>query len=329
MFFPLTGASTTTATTTVGAVATAGTGTSPSSSQGTAEISPFPYVTWSDVQAVKRQRSRQQQQQPTSVTTDTTTNATTATTTAATELPTSYRQDVCERWQLVQDGELDLRDALRGLELRPLLRVGPFFHYTDEGGIDQLDPGLLAWMLDELGRRAGFTWRQSFGVVYGLPTDTKPDDVPEEETITFTDLLLWSTETYDLSCNWWDQTLERLELGIAFQTPWFDGSIIMVQKQDDPEVDDDSIEIWNWLRPFDVTVWVVTGLTIVFSGMAYQWIEWLSGHRRGRSYWQWFSDNVYLSAIAFPQNYEFQPRSMGGRVFGVSISFWALVMTGT
>mmetsp|Transcript_1628 Transcript_1628/g.3656 ORF Transcript_1628/g.3656 Transcript_1628/m.3656 type:complete len:798 (+) Transcript_1628:99-2492(+) len=318
------------ATTTVEAVVT-GTGTS--SSQGGTEKSPFPYVTWSDVQAVKQQRNRQQQiQQPTNViTTDTATNDTTtsATTATATELPTSYRQDVCERWQLVQDGELDLRDALRGLELRPLLRVGPFFHYTDDGGIDPLDPGLLAWMLDELGRRAGFTWRQSFGVVYGLPTDTKPDDVPADETVTFTDLLLWSTETYDLSCNWWDATLERLELGIAFQTPWFDGSIVMVQKQDDPEVDDDSIEIWNWLRPFDVTVWVVTGLTIVFSGLAYQWIEGLSGHRRGRSYWQWFSDNVYLSAIAFPQNYEFRPRSMGGRIFGVSISFWALVMTAT
>jgi Ligand-gated ion channel len=136
-------------------------------------------------------------------------------------------------------------------------------------------------------------------------------------------------DSYDVSASWWDQTLDRLELGISFQTPWFDGSIIMVQKRHIAEVDKGTLEVWNWLRPFAPEVWFVTVLTIVFSGVAFMWIEYLGGHRNDRHFWQWFSDNLYLSAISFPQNYEFQPRSAAGRLFGVSISLWALVMTAT
>lgn len=239
----------------------------------------------------------------------------------------NFRQDLCTRYALVQNGTIQLRDALQGLSLRPLMRVSKFFPYTPEGGIDPLDPGLLALMMDELGRRAGFSWRNSFGVLYGLPE--KPESAPDDETIAFTDVLNWSIENYDLSCNWWDQTLERLELGIRFMQPWFDGSIIMIRKKFIPEVDDGTVEVWNWLRPFSFEVWIVTIATIFFSGFAYMWLEHLSGHRRHREFWQWFSDNVYLSAISFPQNYEFQPRSAAARLFGVSISLWALVMTAT
>lgn len=258
--------------------------------------------------------------------------------------PETFRQDVCERYDMVRVGNITLRNALQGMELRPLMRVGPFFRYTDEGGIDPLDGGLMAIMMDELGRRAGFSWRNSFGVVHGLPEAPSMEDFEESSgnslapnttttppggDISFTDLLIWSTETYDLSINWWDQTLERLERGASFLQPWFDGSIIMVQQRQVAEIDDKKIELWNWLRPFKPEVWAVTVFTIVFSGFAYAWLEYLSGHRRNRTFAQWISDNVYLSAISFPQNYEFQPRSAGARMFGVSISLWALVMTAT
>ena len=255
--------------------------------------------------------------------------------------PENFRQDICDRYEMVRLGNITLRDALQGMEIRPLMRVGPFFRYTDEGGIDPLDGGLMAVMMDELGRRAGFSWRNSFGVVHGLPKAPPMEDSAEssgnslapnvtaEPPLTFTDLLIWSIETYDLSINWWDQTLERLERGASFLEPWFDGSIIMVQQRQIAEIDNSKIELWNWLRPFDAEVWAVTVFTIFFSGVAYAWLEYLSGHRRNRTFAQWISDNVYLSAISFPQNYEFQPRSAGARMFGVSISIWALVMTAT
>mmetsp|Transcript_2701 Transcript_2701/g.5688 ORF Transcript_2701/g.5688 Transcript_2701/m.5688 type:complete len:733 (-) Transcript_2701:1666-3864(-) len=82
----------------------------------------------------------------------------------------SYRQDVCDRYEQVRLGNIPLRDALQGLQLRPLMRVNKFFRYTDENGIDPLDPGLMSVMMDELARRAGFTWRETFSVVHKLPT---------------------------------------------------------------------------------------------------------------------------------------------------------------
>ena len=308
----------------------------------------------------------------------------------------NYRQNVCDRYHSVRVGNITLRDALQGMELRPLMRVGSFFHYTRERGIDPNDPGLLAIMMDELGRRAGFTWRNSFGVVFGLPEKPQPqtagtssstaaeqvDNTPSNnantdgnnlvavefedqdinsttslasnstitatisvpttssptsapqfggEDITFTDLLVWSVDTYDISINWWDSTLERLERGTSFLKPWFDGSIILIQKgARNPEViDEDTIRWWNWSRPFEPAVWLLTILTVITSGMTYQIIEHFNNDRDNRSWWQWFSDGVYLSAINFPQNYEFQPKSAAGRIFGVSIGFWALVMTAT
>ena len=166
--------------------------------------------------------------------------------------------------------------------------------------------------MDELGRRAGFTWRESFGVTYGPAPNT-----------TFTDLLIWSIDNYDLSVNWWDQTLERLERGATFLRPFLDGSLILIEKQAPPEVDEDSILLFNWLRPFTMEVWWLTIFTIITSGLTFQWIEYLANQRNGRTLWGWFLDNVYLSAINFPQNYEFTPRTAAGRLFGVSISFWA------
>lgn len=97
------------------------------------------------------------------------------------------RQDICGRYTRVLEGNLTMRDALRGLELRPILRVGKFFRYREDTGIDALDPGIMALLLDELGRRAGFSWRNSFGVTYGPAPNT-----------TFSDLLVWSVQNYDI-----------------------------------------------------------------------------------------------------------------------------------
>ena len=367
------------------------------------EVSPYPEPTYEEVAKVSSVGTRHNYALPES------------SETVYPSLP-NYRQDVCERYQQVRLGNVTLRDALKGLELRPLMRVGPFFQYTHENGIDPDDPGLLAIMMDELARRAGFTWRNSFGVVFGLPeppTVEKPTTSTRESSntttnlspptstvefeeevnpdflegefdnnstftignfatprttgsptsapsaavttttptgtdstspategtvveehllpLTFTDLLIWSVDTYDISINWWDQSLERLERGASFLQPWFDGSIILIQKgaRTPFVIDEDYISWWNWSRPFEPEVWWLTIFTVITSGLTYQWIEYLSGHRKNRSWWQWFSDNVYLSAINFPQNYEFQPQSAAGRLFGVSIGIWALVMTAT
>ena len=78
---------------------------------------------------------------------------------------TSIRQDVCHRYIQYRNGDIELRDALQGLEIRPLMDYGEFFQYDDVDGINRLYPGLLSELMDELAKRAGFTWRQSFGVM--------------------------------------------------------------------------------------------------------------------------------------------------------------------
>ncbi|CAB9522707.1 receptor subunit 1 [Seminavis robusta] len=230
----------------------------------------------------------------------------------------SHRQSVCHRYLEWRDGKRELKDALSGLELRPLMAMGDFFSYSDENGINREEPGLMAELMDALGESANFTWRSSFGVM----------EQPEDLNKTWTELLLWGIETYDIAVNWWDQSVERMEAGAAYVEPWFDGSVILVDEED-PPVADDSIDLLNWLKPYETSVWCMILLTIVLSALAYQLIEHLTDERDDRPFLQWFSDNVYLSSLNFTQNFEYAPSHVAGRIFGVSMGVWALVITAT
>jgi hypothetical protein len=82
-----------------------------------------------------------------------------------------HRTDLCERHQQLYSKNIKLQDALRGLNLSVVLTeyTDPidkhFFALNGKGVIDPGEVPLFAKILDELGRRAGFTWRNSFGVV--------------------------------------------------------------------------------------------------------------------------------------------------------------------
>jgi Ligand-gated ion channel len=230
----------------------------------------------------------------------------------------THRQNVCDRYEEFRSGTLQLRDALQGLALRPLVSKGDYFLYNSTNGIDTPDPGLMAELMDELALRAGFTWRQSFAVF---------DRVDMPPNVTFTDLLAWAVDTYDIAINWWDQSVERMERGVAFVEPWFDGSVILIEKQ--RPVNGNTINLLNWLRPFDGQVWMLVLCTIIFSGLVYQCIEYMHDERESRPLYQWLSDNLYLSAMNFTQNYQYAPNCFAGRIYGVSMGIWALVMTAT
>ena len=235
----------------------------------------------------------------------------------------THRQDVCGRYDMFRNGEIDLRDALNGLELRPLMRLNGYFNYDDEDGLNRNDPGLMGNLMDELGQRAGFTWRNSFGVLYS-------PDKSENVTWTWTEMLLWGVETYDVSVNWWDKSVERMDSGVAFLEPWFDGSLILIDKRDPPKSKkSNKINWFNWLSPFEHSVWYVTILTIVASGWVFQFLEYMSAERNERPFFQWMMDNLYLSALNSTQNFEYAPGSMAGRFFAFSMAMWALIMTAT
>lgn len=118
---------------------------------------------------------------------------------------------------------------------------------------------------------------------------------------------------------------ERLEMGVAYCDPWFDGSLIMVDKLEPPE-DNNKPNYGNWTLPFEPDVWYVTLATIFFSCFVYQILEMLGGEREERSYYEWFCDNLYLSFINFTQNYSYEPTTLAGRIFGISFSFWTMLI---
>ncbi|CAB9527918.1 receptor ionotropic, NMDA 1 [Seminavis robusta] len=239
-------------------------------------------------------------------------------TTSPLDLRLNHRQNVCARYESFRKGQIPLRDALSGMELRPLMLARKFFEYSHETGIPRGDAGLLATMMDELATSANFTWRQSFGIM----------ELPSTFNKTWTEMLLWGVETYDLAVYSWDQSVERMELGVSFIEPFFDGSLILID-QKDPPVDTNAINLSNWTKPFEPAVWILIGLTILMSALVYQLIEHLNDERENRSMGQWFSDNFYLSWLNFTQNFEYAPNSTPGRIFGISMGLWGLVMTAT
>ncbi|CAB9528993.1 receptor subunit 1 [Seminavis robusta] len=243
-----------------------------------------------------------------------------ATPSSSNHTTSSLRQNVCDRYEKHRAGETELKDALSGLALRPSFVAfeNPYFIYNSVEGIASTSPGILAELMDAVAQRANFTWRTSFGVV----------ESPEVYNMTWTELLLWTVENYDISIEWWDHTVERMENGVAYTAPWYDSSYILIdQRRHDSGTY--AINLLNWTKPFEPAVWGMIVFTVFFSAIVYQLIEHLNGERDDRSFYQWFSDNVYLSAINFSQNFEYAPSSLAGRIFGVSMTIWALVLTAT
>ncbi|KAL3942941.1 MAG: hypothetical protein SGBAC_002969 [Bacillariaceae sp.] len=238
-----------------------------------------------------------------------------------------YRQDVCDQYNAFQNGTVQLKDALRGMKLNVLMGAynGSYFNYNDEDGINGQYPGIAASLMDELALRAGFTWRSSFGIF------TDPRGAAYNET--WTDVLTWGVEHYDVNVDWWASNVERLNLGVAYTKEWYDSSIILVGKEEPEEVIDKTIEwndFWNWTKPFTVEVWITTFATILLSGFVYMMLEWLNDEVDDRNLWRWFTDNLYLSAINATQAYEYgTPRSFPAKLFGVSMALWALILTAT
>lgn len=84
---------------------------------------------------------------------------------------TSHRTNLCDRHQQIYNKTRHFEDGLRGLNLSIVLtdyidpNDKPYFALNEKGVIDPNEVPLFAKILDELGLRAGFSWRNSFGVV--------------------------------------------------------------------------------------------------------------------------------------------------------------------
>jgi len=204
----------------------------------------------------------------------------------------SHRQNLCDRYLAISNGTTKLEDALRGVKLNVVVGAyaGSYFNYNNETGIQPYG-GIVVEIMDEVASRAGFTWRDSFGF-YDTPSGG--------ENETWTDLLVWSLDNYDLTVDWWAQSLDRINLGAAFLKEWYDSSIILISKKNIAEelgVDNPGFNfnaVFGWSIPFTTNVWLSIIGTCIVSCFVFMLIEWLTNQRKDRKLWAWYTDSMYL-----------------------------------
>ena len=209
---------------------------------------------------------------------------------------TSYRTNVCDRYQDVNGGAMELRDALSGLSLSVFMvnYAGTsdkiLFELIDDK-IPENNPGLFVVILDELAKRANFTWRDRFGSDLGTLEDGK----------NWTDWLKWSTDFYDISVDYWARSDHRKSLGISFLEGFYDNSMIIVSKTKK------NYSFFNFLNPFKWTVWLVIGSTIIATGATYFILLRLDENADERQFDTFGA--VFLTALTFTGTNAFQVRT--------------------
>lgn len=199
---------------------------------------------------------------------------------------------MCDRQEDFRNGTVALRNALEGFNLRPLIPFGEFSPLDNVTGAILEEPvGYTVVLLDELAKRAGFTWRDSFGIG-NISQDLGYQRLNEA--------LLWSVKTYDVSVAQWGHDTERMNLGVSFPEGWFDSSIIMVGVAET----DSKLSVWSFLEPFEWTVWVMILVTFVVAGLVYFWME-RYNEKTDRD--EKPVETIYFAALSFAGDISFQP----------------------
>ena len=233
----------------------------------------------------------------------------------------SYRNNLCERQQLVDNGTLPLNLALSDLDISVHLMQWTPLHVrysTVNGKLDNDNPGILVNIMDKIATRGEFRWRNSFGV--GLtPGD---DDNGKSGNATFSDILNWALETYDVSVGEWRNSVTRKGNSVSFPLGIADASIIMVQKATTTTFDP-----LLYLKTFDWWVWLAIIATYIISAFLYRFIhlygegEYVDRHSKLRK-----RAVLYDSFMTLNQQNQFTPQSMAGRIFTFSLNFFSLVI---
>ena len=95
---------------------------------------------------------------------------------------------------------------------------------------------------------------------------------PSETNKTWTDMVMWSIDTYDVAAEWLIQLPRRIAKGASFPKGWYDASlIIIVRKDEETYVKKPGFDPFNWSRTFSFDVWlyligilIVTAITLCF-----------------------------------------------------------------
>lgn len=236
----------------------------------------------------------------------------------------SYRTNVCLRQRLVYDTELELEDALRGLNLTVAItnykepNEASLFTLKN-GKIKEEDPGLFVVLLDELAARAGFAWRNSFAAI-------DPINAEIDGNKTWTYLLEWEIDHFDIAADYWGHSAERMALGISFPKAFYDGSIILAQSRASSGTSQIQNSFWAFLLPFDGLVWLVIFASIAATGLSYFLLERLNVESDERELESKPAASIFLASIVFTGHFEFKPNTLAARLLSFSWSFCCLVL---
>ena len=217
-------------------------------------------------------------------------------------LDTTQKTNFCELHDQVERGNIELRNALRDANIS----VKIFDNELDESSAE-------VKILDELAKRAHFTWRDRAVVEL---------DILQNQT--WTKMLNYTTNRYDLAANQWARTLERLALGITFTEQVDDSSLIMIQVKTG-ENSNSKMKTWNIMfLPFTWEVWLLIILTILVSGLTYYVIDFIihREHKETKS----IRDSFYYSFQVLTGTSTYNPTHAPNRVLLISLRFFSIII---
>ncbi|KAI2504706.1 ionotropic glutamate receptor [Fragilaria crotonensis] len=232
----------------------------------------------------------------------------------------TYRTSVCDRQRDLYEGKTLLQDALQGLNISVAMtnykvpNEDAFFTLVD-GKIKEENPGLFVVIMDEIALRAGFSWRNTFAAI-------DPLDSTIQVGKSWTDLLEWEVDSFDIAADYWARSVDRMARGISFPVGWYDGSIILVYSEDST----DKFNLWSFLLPFETNVWLAMAAAIFFSGLVYFFLERLNSSSDKRHLGEKPVTAIFLAAITFTGHFEYRPNTNAARLLSFSWTFWTLIM---
>jgi len=225
----------------------------------------------------------------------------------------TFRTDFCEVHRRVENGEILLRNALKDMDIRPALFRSQLDKKT--GAIAEVNPPIGIKILDEIARRAQFKFRDSYGVV----------DSPNKNQ-TWSEVLHWSLNTYDLNGDWFLRTTDRLADGIIFPEKWYDGSLIMIRKT---VMLDGTFKWGAFLEPFTPIVWILIIATGFISGLIYYAIDYIDCDGDKNKMGGTKGDAMALMLLMLSGQYTTDPKKTGNRLIAFSTWFLFLIVLAT
>ena len=151
----------------------------------------------------------------------------------------------------------------------------------------------------------------------------QPPRRAEGDEYTWTDALVWSATAYDVSIEWWGETVERKNLGVIFPQGFYDGAAILVTKSYVNRERSFFLSAFSWLQPFSPELWVALGCLWVWVGIVYYVIE-QTGHCQNKA--EFVYDKTWKNLVLSIQYTSLEwaglkwhtPKTMSGRFFALT-----------